>query len=112
MDSYDFEINQGSTFSLNLNLNDALGNPIDLTNYTVSGYLKFLYSDSQKLTDLNATRIAPYASGQINISIADTGTAVLPITIARYDVEIRHTTSGTTDKVLKGAVTINPEVTY
>lgn len=110
MDSYDFEIYQGSTFSLNLTLNDSAGNPIDLTNHAVSGFLKFRYSDTNKLADLNASKVQPYESGFINLTIPASGTAALPITVANYDVEIYQ--SGNVDKVLRGRASIVPEATY
>jgi hypothetical protein len=112
MDAYDFDIYKGSTFSLGLTLKDGDGVPMDLSSYNVSGFLRYSYSDSSRLADLNATKVAPYASGGINLTIPSSGTAVLPVTICVYDVEIYHTGAGTVDKVLKGAVSVYPEATY
>ena len=112
MDAYDFDIYKGSTFSLGITLRDGDGYAIDLTDYNVSGYLKYRYSDSVKLVDLGLAKIAPYTSGIVTLTIPNTGTAVLPVTLARYDIEIYHTGSGTTDKILQGKVAIYPEVTY
>lgn len=113
MDSYDLDITQGTTFSLTIALTDSNGSPIDLNSYDVSGFVKYKFSDNLKLADLNATRIAPFESGIISISIPATGTASLPVTIARYDVEIYNTGSNpiTSDKVLIGEVSIGPEAT-
>lgn len=112
MDSYDFDIFQGSSFSLGVTLRDGDQAPINLSGYSVSGLLKFKYSDASYLTNLNATKQAPYASGYITLSIPSTGTAALPVTVGFYDVELYHNTSGTTDKVLRGKASIYPEVTY
>src|SRR4051812_47686424 len=111
MDTYDFEIIQGSTFALTVSLTDSNSVPIDLTSYNVSGFLKYKFSDAQKLANLNATKSSPYDSGVITLSLPATGTAILPVTIARYDIEIYHTGLGTVDKILLGEVTISPEAT-
>jgi hypothetical protein len=111
MDAYDIEIIQGSTFSLSLGLTDSESNPIDLTDYNVNAYIRYRFSDSSKLSDLNPTKTLPYTSGLIALTIPATGTAVLPVTIARYDVEIMNTGTLVVDKVLMGEVTISPEVT-
>jgi hypothetical protein len=112
MDSYDLDIYKGATFSLSLTLNDTAGNPIDLTNYSISGFLKFRYSDTGKLVSLNPSGISPLTSGNVLLSIHATGTEVLPVTYGVYDLEIRHNTSGTVDKVLNGRARIHPEVTF
>jgi len=112
MDVYNLEIYKGSSFSSGVTLKDASGNVIDLTNYTVSGYLKYRFTDSGYLANLNPTKVAPYSGGYVTLSIAATGTAVFPVTIAQFDIEVYHTVSGTVDKVAKGTATIYPDVTY
>lgn len=111
MDTYNFEILQGSTFSRTIALTNSEGNAFDLTNYNVSGFLKYRFSDTTILANLNAAKSFPHSSGIITLSLPSTGTAILPVTIGRYDVEIYHTTSGTAEKILIGQVTITPEVT-
>jgi hypothetical protein len=112
MDDYDLEIYQGSTYSLTIGLTDGDDVPIDLTNYDISGYLKFRYSDSNRLISLNPIRLAPLASGNISLNIPDSGTSVLPVTIGVYDIELYHTGNNTVDKILKGRAYVYPEVTY
>jgi hypothetical protein len=112
MDSYDFEVYKGSSFSLSVTLKDSDSVPIDLTDYNVSGFLKYKYSDSTKLTNLNAAKSSPYTSGIITLSIPSSGTSVLPVTLAVYDVEIYNTSTLNVEKVLRGNVSIQPEVTY
>jgi hypothetical protein len=112
MDSYDLEVYQGATYSLSITLRDGNSNPIDLTDYNVSGFLKFRHSDSVRLASLNATKVAPYASGLVSLNIPSTGTERLPVGYGFYDVELYHTTSGTVSKVLIGKASIFPEVTY
>lgn len=111
MDAYNLQINQGETYSLTMNLTDVSGNPMNLSGTLVSGMMKFRYSDGEALCNLNPT-INNAASGIINLSIPATETAILPITIAVYDVEIISTGSNTVTKALMGKAYINPEVTY
>lgn len=110
--AYDIEIYKGSTFTLGLTLRDTAGVPIDLTSYNVSGFLKYRYSDSNKLVSLNASKTAPFASGIVSLSIPSSGTESLPVGYAFYDIEIYHTGLETVDKVLVGKASIYPEVTY
>ena len=112
MDDYDLEIFKGSTYSLSVGLTDGDGVPIDLTNYDISGFLKFKYSDSTKLVSLSPLKTLPLASGIISLNIPDSGTSALPVTLGVYDVEIYHTGALTVDKILKGKAFIYPEVTF
>ena len=112
MDTFDLDIYKGETFSLSLNLKDADSVPVDLTDYAVSGYLKFKYSDSGKLVDLNVQKVLPYASGDVSLFIPSTGTEVLPVTLGVYDIELYHTGQSTTTKILNGRARIHPEVTF
>jgi hypothetical protein len=112
MDSYDLEIYQGSTYSLNLILKDGDDVVFDLTDYNISGFLKFRYADANTLVSLNPIKNAPYASGSITLNIPATGTRALPVSYCFYDVEIHHTGIGTVEQVLRGKASIFPEITY
>jgi len=111
MDSFDLSIIQGQTFTLSVTVRDINGVPIDLSGYNISGYLKTRYSDTGKLTDLNAT-IANGPSGIVTLSIPATGTAALPINYAFYDVEMMNPGDGTITKVLAGKASVFPEITF
>ena len=110
MNSYDLQINQGTTFSMNMSLTDINGNPIDLTNANVSGFLKFRYGDTGILANLSVSKIDPYISGMVALNIAASGTQKLPITIGCYDINMYQ--SGIVTKVLGGNAYIYPDVTY
>jgi hypothetical protein len=109
--AYDLDIYQGETFTLSLTLKDSAGVPIDLTNYEVSGVLKSRFGDTAVLTNLNPIKAIPYTSGVIGLSISYTGTTVLPVGYAFYDIETFQTISGVVSKVLRGKASIYPEVT-
>lgn len=112
MDSYDLEIIQGATYNLTLLLKDEDQNPLDLTPYEISGYLKYRYSDTTSPVSLNPTRIAPYESGIISLSIPASGSSSLPVGYVFYDVEAYHTGLGTVDKLLMGKASVYPEIVY
>lgn len=111
MDTYDLNIIQGQTFSLSLTLRDVNGLPLNLSGNLISGYVKTKYSDSGVLTNLNAV-IADPANGVVTIGIAASGTSVLPVNYAFYDIEMLNTGNGFVTKVLAGKASIFPEVTY
>ena len=112
MDDYNLEITKGTTYSTTLSLTDGNGDPIDLNDYNLSGFLKFKYSDDNLLLNLNPLKVDPAEEGNIILNVPDTGTATLPVGIGVYDIELYHTGNHTTDKILKGKVYIYPEVTY
>jgi hypothetical protein len=111
MDTYDLQIYKGQTFSLSLTLRDTNGTPLNLAGQLISGYLKTKYSDSGVLTNLNVT-IADAANGIVTLGIAATGTAVLPVNYAFYDVELLNPIDQSVNKVLGGKALIYPEVTF
>jgi len=111
MDTYDLEIYQGQTFALSLTVRDDNGVPLNLNGVQVSGYLKARYSDSGKLADLNATVLEP-ASGIVGLGISFSGTEVLPVGYAFYDVEMLTADSMSKVKILAGKASIYPEATF
>ena len=115
MDSYNLIINKGITFSQNISVTGNGGNPFDLSGYALSGFLKFRYSDTGKLTSLNPSGVLPLSGGVINISIPATGTVKLPISYGFYDIQLFGTGIGiptTVIQALYGKANIFPEVTY
>lgn len=116
--AYDITIEQGATFTLNLSYKDSAGDVVDLS----SGY-----SSRMKIKEAaDGTLIASTESGDspkntITIALAATGnnivvsmtsanTAALDFKTAVYDLEL---TSGanTVDRIIKGKVTLDKEVT-
>lgn len=111
MDTYNLQINQGETFNLSVTISNDDGSPMNLSSSVVSGYLKFKYSDTNKLADLNPVVITP-TSGILTLGISATGTAALPIMIGVYDLEATNTGNGSVIKLLAGKAYVYPEVTY
>ena len=112
MQSYDLNIYKGATYSLGLTVKDTNGVPLNLSGYGISGYLKFGYSNTGRLADLNATRSAPFSGGTVNLSIPASVTESLPCGVGFYDIEIRSSGDGSVTKILRGRAEIFPETTY
>ena len=109
--AYDFDIYKGTTFSLSLTLKDSDSVAINLSGYSVSGFLRYNYGSSGKLCDLNAVKTTP-ASGIVTLTVVPSGTAALPCGYAFYDLQILNTGDGVITRVLDGKASIHPEVTY
>lgn len=97
---------QGSNFSGQFNAKDDNGNFYDLNGWTGRGFIKYRYS-SGILFNFGAPTLT-YPSG-IQLVISATGTAALPTTLLRYDVEI--VSGSDVHRVFEGRVTVKPEIT-
>lgn len=101
-------IDQGTTFSLDINLTNDDGSAKDLANYTVASQMRKSYEASTK-TDFTCVQVD--ASGKVTISLTATQTSAIKAGRYVYDVEITGTSPVETLRVLEGLVTVTPEVT-
>lgn len=99
-------IDQGTTFSLELNLTNDDGTEKDLTDYTVSSQIRKSYYSN---TYTNFTTVKINMAGTITISLTAEQTQDLKAGRYVYDVEIESDEE--TLRVLEGIATITPEVT-
>lgn len=100
-------IDQGTTFSLSLVVNDQNGDPKDLSDYTVAAQLRKSYYTN---TSINFTAaVSLPEDGEVTISLTAIQTSAIKAGRYVYDIEI--TGDGETLRVLEGIVVINPEVT-
>ena len=100
-------IDQGTTFSLSLMVNDQNGDPKDLTDYTAAAQMRKSYYTN---TSINFTaEISLPEDGEVTISLTAVQTSAIKAGRYVYDIEI--TGDGETLRVLEGIVVINPEVT-
>jgi hypothetical protein len=107
MDSYNLEITQGEAFSLSVTAKDDAGAALNLSGYSVTGGIKYRYSDTGLLAPFSGT-IASAISGVVSITMTPAQTAALPITQGVYGVEIYSDSN--TVKLLNGYIFIYPEV--
>jgi hypothetical protein len=100
-------IDQGTTFSLSLVVNDQSGDPKDLSDYTAAAQMRKSYYTN---TSINfTTEVSLPLDGEVTISLTAAQTSAIKAGRYVYDIEI--TGEDETLRVLEGIVVINPEVT-
>ena len=117
---YNFSATQGSQLSVRLNVKDASGDAINLSGYGARGVVKYRYSSTSSLVDLDPTIVSGtsgtlYASGYVDVYLSGSQTATLPVGDFVYDIEKYPTgasnTEGAVDKILAGSFLVYPQVT-
>tara|TARA_X000001036_G_C20245891_1_gene630043 strand:+ start:271 stop:612 length:342 start_codon:yes stop_codon:yes gene_type:complete len=103
-------IDQGTTFSSDVTVKDANGNPFDLTGYTALARMAKGYSSTRTRTIITCTVAADATSGVITMSLSADGTAQLEDGRYVYDLEILQTSSSTITRVIEGVITVRPQV--
>lgn len=101
-------IDQGTTFTANIDCTASDDAALNLTGYTVAGQLRKTY-DSTTSTPFAAI-IANALTGRIQISLTPTQTGALAAGRYVYDVEITDQ-NGIITRVVEGQVEITPGVT-
>lgn len=110
-----FEIGQGETFKINIQLKNQNQNntPIDITNTTFSGQVRENYTTDEIAATFTFTKTEPYTSGSffIELSSADT----LQLTQRNYVYDVYATTAApmpsATRRILEGSIVVRPAVT-
>ena len=108
--TYDINQLQGSSLSIRFTTKDSAGNNINITDYTVTGYVKEQFTSSNVLLNLNAN-VYSAVSGMVDIFVSGSVTANMPIGRFPYNVEA-HGPSGTVLKISRGYMYVDPEVVY
>lgn len=101
-------IDQGTTFSVDLDLTDQNGDIMNLSDYTANSQMRKWYTSSNAInfsTSINAT------SGQITLSLSSNQTNSLTAGRYVYDVELTETNTGAISRVVEGIVTVTPQAT-
>jgi len=119
---YSFVIEQGATFTRQVQYLDSSNDPVNLTNYGARLYIRQSYDSAVTIIKLTTTVAAdgtgisimsPAASGTINITISAYSSSLLSFNEAVYDLEI-YSGSGVSQNVkrlLEGKVKLSREVT-
>lgn len=105
----DLYLEQGTTFSTNLTLNDAYGNPYNLTGFRVASQAKRSYFSSNVTINF-ASSIFDANNGVITLGAAANATSNISTGTLVYDVLIQDSSNNVT-RVLEGRVFIDPAVT-
>jgi len=101
-------IDQGTDFSITVDVTDSAGDILELSDYTAAAQIRKTYSSST-VSATFATSIAELA-GQVTISLTDTQTAALEAGRYVYDLNITSA-AGVVTRVIEGQAIVTPGVT-
>jgi hypothetical protein len=99
-------IDQGSTFSTDLTLNDENGDPLSLNGYTANSQIRKWYTS---LTPSASFTANVDTAGIITLSLTANQTSNLVAGRYVYDVEIQD--GSVVSRIVEGIVTVTPQVT-
>ena len=106
--TYNFTIEQGTTFSRVLTLQEN-GSAMNLTGYSVASQMRSTH-DSSSIVATFSGSVTNASSGQLTLSLTNSQTSAIDEAIYVYDVEITSS-AGTVTRILEGNITVTPEVT-
>lgn len=109
---YNITIYQGANVSIQIIAKDTEGNPLDLTNYVTSGYIRERYTSTGILLDLKPQIDGSFVSGLINIDVSGFLTTNLPVIQGVYDIDLFNEDIGYATKAVRGYCNIEPQVTF
>jgi hypothetical protein len=101
-------IDQGTDFSITVDVTDSAGDILDLSDYTASAQIRKTYSSST-VSETFSTTISELA-GQVTLSLTDTQTSGLEGGRYVYDLNITSN-GGVTTRVIEGQAIVTPGVT-
>ena len=101
-------IDQGTDFSITVDVTDSAGDTLDLSNYTASAQIRKTYT-STSVSETFSTSISELA-GQVTLSLTDTQTSGLEGGRYVYDLNITSN-GGVTSRVIEGQAIVTPGVT-
>ena len=109
---YNFTIDQGSTWTLQLVYNDPQGAPINLTGYTAKMQVRRKFDSATAVLTLSTSNGGISITGNtgtINLIATDEQTGVIEGGLYVYDLELEN--GGAITRLIQGQVTISPQVT-
>lgn len=101
-------IDQGTDFSVTVDVTDSAGAILDLSGYTASAQIRKTYTSSSASASFS-TSISELA-GQVTLSLTDTQTAGLSGGRYVYDLNI-ESSGGVKTRVIEGQAIVTPGVT-
>lgn len=108
-------LDQGSTFDkVVIYKNKETDLPYDLTGYTAKMQIRSSYSASTFICELstaNGKITIDSLLGKLSLKILDTETALIPAGNYVFDLEISSISLQVVRKLLKGSISVYPEVT-
>lgn len=105
-DKLNLLIDQGSTYSVNLEVKDANNDLVNLTGYSGAGQIRKQYTSNSA----TAFSISVYSNGTVTAALSANQTANLVSGRYVYDIELTNAVSEVT-RIVEGIITITPQVT-
>lgn len=108
-----FEIGQGETFRINVQLKNQNQNntPVDITNTTFSGQVRENYTTDEVAATFTFTKTAPFTSGSVFVELTPSDTLQLTQRNYVYDMYITSGSPAVTRRILEGTLVVRPAVT-
>tara|TARA_Y100001937_G_scaffold18849_1_gene26063 strand:+ start:33380 stop:33718 length:339 start_codon:yes stop_codon:yes gene_type:complete len=102
-------VDQGTDFSIAIDVTDSSGTVLDLTGFTAKGQIRRSFNSSTAV-DITCTVRSPATDGILDISLTNAQTNAMKAGRYVYDVEITSS-GGVKDRVLEGQIEVMPGVT-
>jgi len=108
---YNFTLDQGSVFNINLAYKNPDGTPINLSGMTARMQLRRSTTTAAELTLSSPSNgiVITGATGEIAVTITDEETGALGSGFYVYDLELNN--AGVIDRIIQGTITVSAQVT-
>ena len=100
---------QGTDFSITLDLSNDDGTAINVTNYVLTSSIRKSYYSSTVTANLTVT-ISDASNGNITLSMNSATTSNIKAGRYLYDVKMRDA-ANVTSRVIEGIITVYPQIT-
>ena len=102
-------VDQGSNFSVEIDVTDSAGDALNLAGYTVDGQIRKTYTSSTATSFTSS--IPNEVGGTVKIQLSANTTNGMKPGRYVYDVEITKTTTGEVTRIVEGQLEVRPGVT-
>lgn len=102
-------IDQGTTYSVTITVNDDTGVARDLTGYTARAQMRRSYYTTSNTAF--TVSVSNPADGEISMSLSATQTSALKAGRFVYDLELVSANANIVERIVEGIITVYPEVT-
>lgn len=103
-------IDQGTSFTTQINLTDENNDPINLASYTANSQIRRWYTSTDAAAVFTANTGPNTAAGILTLTLSANQTSNLDFGRYVYDVKLTDA-SNTITRVVEGIVTVTPRVT-
>ena len=102
-------LDQGTTFSANITVNDSSGTVRDISDYTARSQFRRSYLSANSNSFTATIETGTDGNVRLQMSAADSSNVVAARYL--YDVEIVSNTTSAVERIIEGIVVVTPEVT-